>query len=261
MELKLKKQYYFISGLPRSGSTLLSTILNQNPNFHAGISDSLLSHFRAQIEAGNSVTANEFDEEQVKNIVKSTVDAYYYKIEKPVIFNTNRLWTNLLPELNSLYPYTKVICCVRDINWIIDSFERMHQKNPFLISTVFGKENDMNVYTRSSALMAEGGIVKLPYDSLKSAITGQFSSMILLVEYDLLTRNPEGTMKTIYNFINQPYFNHDFDNVESSFDEYDKNIRMKGLHTTKRKVEVQKRDFVLPPDILNQYKDLEVWRY
>ena len=31
------KQYYFISGLPRSGSTLLSGILKQNPHFYADI--------------------------------------------------------------------------------------------------------------------------------------------------------------------------------------------------------------------------------
>ena len=31
------KSYYFISGLPRSGSTLLSGILKQNPDFYADI--------------------------------------------------------------------------------------------------------------------------------------------------------------------------------------------------------------------------------
>ena len=36
-------QYYFISGLPRSGSTLLSAILKQNPKFHADISSPLES--------------------------------------------------------------------------------------------------------------------------------------------------------------------------------------------------------------------------
>ncbi|NBP58534.1 sulfotransferase, partial [bacterium] len=33
---KSYKKYYFISGLPRSGSTLLSAILNQNPRFYSG---------------------------------------------------------------------------------------------------------------------------------------------------------------------------------------------------------------------------------
>ncbi len=253
-------QYYFISGLPRSGSTLLSAILRQNPKFHAGISDTLVSHFRSQIEVSNEVPSNEFDEQCLKHILTSTVDSFYYNVKKPIIFNTNRLWTNLLPELKALYPYTKVICCVRDINRIIDSFERMHQKNPFTISSVYGKSVDLNVYTRSHSLMVEGGVVKLPYDSLKSAFTGPHSDMLMLVEYDILTKNPEGTMKAIYNFIGQPYYNHDFNDVESSYDEYDSNIRLKGLHTTQKVVKHTEKAYILPPDILNQYSNLEVWR-
>ena len=30
------KKIHFIAGLPRTGTTLLSAILNQNPNFHSG---------------------------------------------------------------------------------------------------------------------------------------------------------------------------------------------------------------------------------
>jgi sulfotransferase len=253
------KQYYFISGLPRSGSTLLSAILKQNPRFHAGISDNLISYFRSNIEVANSDTC-EFDEQQLRRMLCGTVDSFYENIKNPVIFNTNRLWTNLLPELKSLYPYTKVICCVRDINRIIDSFERMHQKNPFKISTVYPKNVDLNVYTRTQSLMSDGSIVKLPYDSLKSAYTGPHNDMLLLVEYDLLTKNPEGTMRTIYNFIGQPHFHHDFDNVETSYDEYDKGINMTGLHTTRKKVEYREKSFILPPDILNEFSNLEVWR-
>jgi sulfotransferase len=33
----MKAAIHFISGLPRSGSTLLSAILRQNPRFHAGM--------------------------------------------------------------------------------------------------------------------------------------------------------------------------------------------------------------------------------
>lgn len=254
------KQYYFVSGLPRSGSTLLSAILKQNPNFHTGISDNLLAHFRSQIETANSSPYSEFDETQTKEIVKATVDAFYHNITNQVVFNTNRLWTNLLPELRAIYPNTKVICCVRDITRILDSFERMHQQNPFKISTVFPKEVDLNVYTRAAALMSDGGIIKLPYDSLKSAFTGTHSDMLMLVEYDLLTRNPEGTMRAVYNFINQPYFDHDFNNVAASYDEYDKTIKMNGLHSTRSVVEYNNRSYVIPPDIINQFSNLEVWR-
>ena len=34
---KPSRTFHFISGLPRSGSTLLAAILKQNPRFHAGM--------------------------------------------------------------------------------------------------------------------------------------------------------------------------------------------------------------------------------
>lgn len=255
------KKYYFISGLPRSGSTLLSAILKQNPAFHASISSQLLSHVRSTIEVGNFGNKIEVDQDRIKRIIYSTFDAFYADNSKPVIFDTNRLWTNLLPSLNNLFPYTKIICCVRDINWVIDSFERLHQKNPYAISTVYPASVDSNAYTRSQSLMVENtGIIRAPYDGLKSAMTGMYKNMMMLVEYELLCKNPEGMMRAIYDFIDQPYYQHDFDNVESSYDEYDAEINMKGLHTTRRKVEWIPRQFILPPDILNQYSNLEVWR-
>jgi sulfotransferase len=255
------KQYYFISGLPRSGSTLLSTILNQNPRFQASISGPLLSHVRSTIEVSNKGNKSEFDPEITKQILNATFEAFYHKSDKDVIFDTNRLWTNLLPALKDLFPYTKVICCVRDINWIIDSFENLHQKNPYAISTVYPETVDLNVYTRSDSLMSDqGGIIKMPYDALKSGMTGPHKDMIMFVEYELLCKNPEGVLKAVYNFIGQPYYQHDFNNVEASYDEYDKQINMDGLHKTRRKVEFIQRPFILPPDILNKYQGLEVWR-
>ena len=254
------KQFYFISGLPRSGSTLLSTILNQNPAFNAGITSPLLKHVRKVLEVGNSSKKSEVDYKRTRTIVKNTIEGFYSACDKPVIFDTNRLWTNLLPQIKDLFPYTKVICCVRDINWIIDSFERLHQKNPWAISTVFPAEVDIHVYSRSSSLMTEHGIVGLPYTSLKSAMCGPHQDMLFFVEYDILCKNPEGMMRSIYNFIDQPYFAHDFNNVESSYDEYDSEINMPGLHTTRKKVTWEPRNFILPPDVQEKYTNMEVWR-
>lgn len=256
----MNKQYYFISGLPRSGSTLLSAILKQNPRFHASISGPLLTHFRTSIEAGNDMQKSEYSETRNKRILGATVDAFYEEIDKPVIFDTNRLWTNLLRELSDLYPYTKMIVCVRDINWIIDSFERMHQTRPYTISEVFPKEHDFNVYTRSNVLMSDNGLIRLPYNSIKAAMCGMYRDMMFFMEYEMLCKNPDGVMRAIYNHIGQPYFQHDFDNVESSYDEYDTELNMKGLHTTRSKVEWKPRKFVLPPDVLDRYTNMEVWR-
>lgn len=254
------KRLHYISGLPRSGSTLLSTILKQNPRFHAAISTNLLSFVRANLEVANQGPKATQNQEQTKRILHSITQAFYADNPKEVIFDTNRLWTNLLPVIHDQDVSSRVICCVRDINYIIDSFERLHQKNPYSISTVFPSTVDMHVYSRSGSLMGEGGIVRLPYDSLKSAITGMHSDKVMIVEYNLLCQNPEGVLRSLYQFIGEPYFDHDFDNVEISYDEFDKEVNLKGLHTTRKRVEYIERDLILPPDIIEQYRDLEVWR-
>lgn len=259
MESNLLKTYYFISGLPRSGSTLLSAILQQNPRFHTGISDHLLAHVRNQIEVGNNDTNFDQDQTRLKEILQATINAYYYNINLPVIFNTNRMWTNLLPEINDLFPKTRVICCVRDLNQIINSFELLHQKNPYNISTIFNKDVDLNVYSRARSLM-NNGLVSAAYESLKSAYYGMFRHMLFLVEYELLVKNPAGTLKAIYNFIDQPHYEHDFNNVQVSYEQYDQRVGMKDLHTTKKIVKYYDSSMILPPDIVNEYSNLEFWR-
>ena len=51
--------YHFISGLPRSGSTLMGAILRQNPRFSAGMSSPVASLFEgiiAQVSAGSEIS-------------------------------------------------------------------------------------------------------------------------------------------------------------------------------------------------------------
>ena len=107
--------------------------------------------------------------------------------------------------------------------------------------------------------MNSGGIVEFAYTALKQAITSNEKNMLMLVEYEQLCKNPEGILKAIYNFIDEPYYKHDFDNVDGAWDEYDFEIGLP-LHKVKRKVEWKQRNTVLPPDIINKYTNMEVWR-
>ena len=36
-----------------------------------------------------------------------------------------------MPLVHEMFPQAKVIACVRDVPWIMDSIERLLQKNPF----------------------------------------------------------------------------------------------------------------------------------
>lgn len=256
----MMKKYHFITGLPRSGSTLLSSILKQNPKFHASITDPLATMVKGVIETSQNGAGikTEVPIQRRKNIVKSLFEGYYQDIEKEVIFNTNRAWTLLTPQLEEIYPESKLLVCVRDINWILDSFEVAHRKYPMSTNTVTGGLAG-TVYSRVESLMEEKEIVGFSYIGIKQAITSNEKSKLMLIEYDQLCKFPEVTMKAVYSFIDETYYDHDFDNVENSWDEYDAEIGIP-LHVVKKKVEFTPRKSILPPDILQKYSNMEVWR-
>jgi sulfotransferase len=222
-------QYYFISGLPRSGTTLLSTILNQNPKFQASISGPLARFTRSIIDQSSAMSGyrHQCPAEKREKIIKGMFDNYYDDPEKEVFFDTNRGWGLLLPMLKQLYPSTKMIMCVRDVNWVLDSFEQLYRKNPLDKNLMIPDEYSTNVYSRCDYLMNESSTVGFAYLALKQAITSNEKNMIMLVEYEQLCKNPEGMMKAIYNFIDQPYFEHNFNDVESSYDEFDEDVNAK----------------------------------
>jgi sulfotransferase len=96
---------HFISGLPRSGSTLMSAILRQNPRFHAGMSSPVASLFEgvlAQVSAGSELSTM-VDQAQRARLLRGLFDSYYDGVKQPVIFDTNRAWTSQLPALMTLF--------------------------------------------------------------------------------------------------------------------------------------------------------------
>lgn len=258
----MTKQFYFISGLPRSGTTLLSTILNQNPKFQASISGPLARFTRAIIEQSSAMSGyrHQCPAEKRKTIIHGIFDNYYDNPDKEVFFDTNRGWTLLTPFLKDLYPKTKLIVCVRDLNWVLDSFEQLYRKNPYDKNLMIPDEHSKTVYSRCDYLMNENSTVGFAYMALKQAITSAEQNMIMLVEYEQLCKNPNGMMKAIYNFIDQPFYQHDFNNVEASYDEFDDDVNVKGLHTTRKQVQWVERPMILPPDIQQKFNNMEVWR-
>ena len=109
------QQINFISGLPRSGSTLLAGILRQNPRFHAAMSSpvsSLMNGSLEQMGAGSEFYTF-FDTGKRKKICRAIFSAYYDdKDADGVIFDTSRQWTSRLHQLVELFDDFKVVCCI-----------------------------------------------------------------------------------------------------------------------------------------------------
>lgn len=254
------KEYYFISGLPRSGSTLLSVILKQNPDFFADIASQLEPLTGSAIDIATKSEHNLIiSEDQRKNICYGIFDGYYQHIKNPVIFDSSREWTKRTAFLQALFPYTKILCPVRDIVSILNSFEVISSKNPFYSKTL--TNHTENVFVRCDDMMNNNsGVVSTPWMFLKEAYALN-PEMIHFIEYENLCKEPEKTMRGVYEFLEKPYYSHDFENVEYSNENFDILCDLKGLHTVRRRVEYNPPRCILPPELVQKYKkmNMEFW--
>ncbi|MCB1366844.1 MAG: sulfotransferase [Rhodobacteraceae bacterium] len=257
------RKMHFISGLPRSGSTLLSAILRQNPRFYAAMSSPVGPLFNATLNAmgAENEFAVFFSEDQKRAILEGIFENYYRFLDtSEVCFDTNRMWTSRLPALLELYPEAKVICCVRNPAWVMDSVERLIRKNAFDVSRMFNNPQERaTVYSRAEALLNPGRMIGFAWSALKEAYYGEKSDRLLLVDYDLLAARPGEVMPLIYKFIGEDAFDHDYDDVEYEAENFDTQMLAKGLHSVRGKVELKERQTILPPDLFRRCQDLIFW--
>lgn len=253
---------HFISGLPRSGSTLLSALLRQNPRFEAGMSGPVSGLFDALIAQMSA--RNEFsvflDDAKRERILRGVFDNYYSDCPSEVIFDTSRAWCARMPAIAQLFPEAKVIACVRELPWVIDSIERLVQRNVFSPSSMFDFNPGGTVYTRASSVAGQDGMVGGPYDALKQACYGGQRDRLMLVQYETLSTDPAKVLAAIYDFIGEPGFDHDFGRVDYDVTEFDERAGTPGLHTVRGEVKAVPRDTVLPPDLFNRFVNDAFWR-
>jgi sulfotransferase len=262
-QTQTSKTPYFIAGLPRSGSTLLSAILRQNPRFYAGMTSPVANLFEtilAQFAAGSEMS-HLIDDGGRQRLLRGIFESFYAAHEEPVVFDTNRAWTANLPVLMALFPETKIICCVRDVAWIMDSMERQFRANAFEQTRLFQSPAERaTVYTRVEALAGATRLVGFPWHALREAAYSEFASRLVIVEYDLLAARPKDVMKLLYEFLGETAYVHDFENVSYDAPKFDEGLGLSGLHRVHKTVAPRPRKSILPPDLFERYDKLAFWR-
>jgi sulfotransferase len=253
---------HLISGLPRSGSTLLCALLRQNPRFTAAMTSpvaSLCATMHKKMCGGEFAVF--FGDEKRAAMLRGVFNNYYAgNPPSDVVFDTNRIWTGSAALLKALYPESRIVCCVRDIGWIIDSVERMLSKNPLQLSRMFNFQPGSSVYARVETLMnSENGLIGLPWSNLREAWFGDEAKRLILVPYDHLVRAPEQTLRALYEELGEPWFSHDLDHVAYDEPDYDALLGMPGLHKVRQKVEYQPRKPTVPPDLFAKFAHTHFW--
>lgn len=274
MMRSMSKQYFFMSGLPRSGSTLLSSILNQNPDIHSGPSSPVVP---TMIALENSLANDELfraypKTAQAAKIIASVLENYYSDVDKRIIIDKNRSWVNRLHYIPGYFGIeAKVICPVRNIDEILTSFITMQRRTPI---TKDGKINFIDeMLVKNNVLLTDDnrceflaspvGILGQSYTGLRQALMEGKQKQLHFVEYDDLINNPEDTMRKIYEFLGLEYYKHDFSNIENKHKELDSEVYglddMHEVRETLGKTSADPRD-ILSEKTLERCKDSEFWR-
>jgi sulfotransferase len=244
------KAYYFLTGLPRSGNTLLGSIINQNPNVSLTANTILTDVFyQLHLIKDYQIYKNFPDENSFSNIIKNVFNNYYKDWKAKFIIDRG-LWGT--PANLELLKHTikkpKFIILYRPVLECLASFIKI--------------EKPTNIESRCHELMEINGMLGKSLWSIKNLIKEKEDYVI--IDYSELVNTPLKQIDKIYKFLNIDNFKHtfkNFDDFSANNIKYDDSVLSSPLHKIRtNKIEFNQyniKDY-LPKNIIKQYSNLDI---
>lgn len=260
------KEFYFLSGLPRTGNTLLSAILNQNPDIYSSNLSPVVEHiWNAQTVA--TTTENGFLSQGLTlNYSKKILSAFYEDIEKPIVIDRSKVWGipayfEMLKSVTEKDP--KIIFTYRPVVEILSSYISILPEDSFIDKEMrdsgwWYKDYLSKDDNRCDYLMRPYGEIDrilLSFNTIK-----KYPNSFCLVEYNALVSEPEQSLKKIYDFLGLAKFEHDFMSVAKKDGEVDLNFNLKKpLHEVRKVISKTspKTEDILSDYVLSKYSGLD----
>lgn len=250
----MTQQLSFSASLPRVGSTLLQNILGQNPLIYPTPTSPFIGLVTGVREAYTKTLDHYYGNDRLKweedylAFLRGGIKGYLSNLtDKPLIIDKHRNWSGYYSFLEKIIPNPKIIYLVRDLRSILSSLEKKHRQHP---------EQDDNIM--AEYLKEGGGVFTTSYrcnwwlsshllgkhiDSLKQIVLDKTYTKFHFIRYEDLCTNPEEELKKIYQYLELPYFKHDFNNIKQITFENDEMHGVYGDHTIKSKLSFPKEDF------------------
>jgi len=257
MKLVKNKKIFFLAGFPRSGNTLLTSILNQNPDICCTPNSVVLEIYKDVWNLKHTdVFKNYPDHESLHRVMESIIPAYYkhwnykYIIDRGPAGTEGNLY--LLKKFHS--KDIRVIFLVRPILEVLASWVTWASKTP----DAFIRKTSTNPTEACHFLMGPKGQVTKELLCMKNLLKPENKHHVHFVDYKDIVSKPNPTIKEIYKFLGIPPFKHrfvDLDQIMVNGLGYDDTIMGKGMHTIKTKKLIKSKTNVkiLPPEIIKQY--------
>lgn len=201
----MNKNFIMLSGIPRSGSQVLASMLNQHPMIFASTTSpvvdmiDLINNSWPQISAALTNP----NPRQYPNMLGGMIDGAYEHEHKPVIVDKNRIWPRygkLMSQVLESKP--KIICTVRSIPEVLASYIILIGKNghktTYIDQDLIDLRLPINNKNRCRILWEK--YIYQPYTSLRIGFNSGDADLCF-VTYDEIVSSPQATMDKIANFI------------------------------------------------------------
>lgn len=258
-----KSTLHFVAGLPRSGSTALMSLLVQNPRICAAPVSGLAGIFSGIYVNWDKVEFHtELPNPEAKRRVLRAILENYHDTERPLTLDKDRQWMMHIPLLEELLQRpVKVITPVRPIPEILASFEVLRRAHPLDFTSAdehLGATS--TIETRAAYFADSKGPMGLAYNAMKDAVTSGYLDRMLFVDYNKLMSAPKMQLKRIYEFLEEPYFEHNFGKIEQIAKGDSRVHKFVGLHDVRpefKKTSASAREVL--GDVYGKYDNPEPW--
>ena len=212
LEPKKNKKLFFLVAMPRSGNTLFASVMNQNSEIAATPNSITLEIMKDLFFLKETdVFQNYPDHKSLDNVLDIVYDTYYKDWPQRIIIDRGPVMTPgnfSLMQKHFKRPF-KCIVLLRDLMDVLASYMQWYTENPDAFPNRFNFKNDEE---KLGMIMNTKGAVAKDLDAIKNAYN--YPDICHFVKYDDLVKQPEQEFKKIYQFIDEPYYNHRFDNLD-----------------------------------------------
>ena len=212
-EPKKNKQLFFLVAQPRSGNTLFASIINQNPSIAATPNSITLEIMKDLfLLKQTDVFQNYPDHKSLDNVLDAVYDTYYKDWPQRIIIDRGPVMTPgnfQLMQKHFRRPF-KCIVLLRDLMDVLASYMQWYTENS---DAFLNKYNCKNDEEKLSMIMNKKGAIAKNLEAIKNAYN--YPDICYFVKYDDLVANPEQEFRKIYEFMEEPYYPHYFENLQT----------------------------------------------
>ena len=230
-------RFAFLAGLPRTGSTVLGTLLSQHPDLHPTATSVVLDQTKyiQKFSLGESPYYNVKDPSSpVWRIMRGMLYGAYDVVDKKVVIEKDRGWANevaLIRKLTGCEPH--ILSPVRPIPEIISSFILISQKS----GNQSKIENELRLTGRDSNPWTLSRVIweKYVYSSWRTLKTGYETNpeCFLLLDYEDIVSKPGEVVNRVCTYLDVESWAPTTTDLVNPNPENDAVYGLKGLHDVK----------------------------